>query len=362
MAAARELSRSSRHEVILFDRRDSRHFLPLLPDVIGRGLSPALLQYSLPAAARQAGFRFVQAEVTQIDLAKRSVVTADGSTAFDRLIVASGSETDFHGDAALAAHALRLDDADDARNLDEVLDAAQPQTVAIAGGGYTGVEIASNLWRRFHARGNVVQVLIVEKAPRILGSLPPGPRDYAVRNLQRMGVAILTGRAVASYGDHTLHLDNGDRYTPALLIWTAGGCAPRVVRELDVPKAAQSRIKVASTLQFREGCFAVGDAAAFEHGGMPVRMAIQFAIVQGQCAARNILRAEAGQPLQAWRPVDLGYVVPMANNRSCGRVLGLTLYGVIPTALHYALCLYRTEGIAQRRSLMAHWMRRRQRG
>jgi len=58
-----------------------------------------------------------------------------------------------------------------------------------------------------------------------------------------------------------------------------------------------------------------------------------------------------GEPLKGYRPLDLGYVIPMANNRSCGEVFGLRVKGVFATLLHYCMCIYRSFGLKNKLGL-----------
>jgi NADH dehydrogenase FAD-containing subunit len=81
-------------------------------------------------------------------------------------------------------------------------------------------------------------------------------------------------------------------------------------------------------------------------------MSVQFSISQGAQAGRNAARLLAGEPLEPYRPWDPGYVVPMANFRGCGSILGVPVRGVIPAVMHYALCTYRTFGVEGRASLL----------
>ena len=113
-------------------------------------------------------------------------------------------------------------------------------------------------------------------------------------------------------------------------------------------KAAQERIRVDEFLRARDDIFVVGDSAAFMVRTRPLRMSVQFAITQGACAATNILRYFCGTHLQAYRPLDPGFVLPMAHGRSCGTVGGIRLRGRLPTFLHYFMCAYRLPGLAQK--------------
>ena len=62
-------------------------------------------------------------------------------------------------------------------------------------------------------------------------------------------------------------------------------------------------------------------------------------------AAKNILKSIKGAVLIKYKPIDLGFVIPMANNRSCGQVFGINLKGFVPTILHFMMCIYRSYGI-----------------
>ena len=70
-----------------------------------------------------------------------------------------------------------------------------------------------------------------------------------------------------------------------------------------------------------------------------------FSIYEGRVAAENVLRSIVGRQLKAYKPVDLGYIIPMANNKSCGVVLGFKLKGFIPTIMHFIMCTYRLRGL-----------------
>jgi hypothetical protein len=42
----------------------------------------------------------------------------------------------------------------------------------------------------------------------------------------------------------------------------------------------------------------------------------------------------------------------MANNRSCGIVLGVPVTGFPATLLHYAMCIFRSRGVARRLAMI----------
>ncbi|MCX5713087.1 MAG: hypothetical protein NTY47_08570 [Candidatus Omnitrophica bacterium] len=92
----------------------------------------------------------------------------------------------------------------------------------------------------------------------------------------------------------------------------------------------------------------LGDSAQVASKAGFLRMAVQFSILQGVSAAGNIKHLLHSKPLKKYNPVDLGYIIPMANNRSCGQIMGIDLKGRLPTLMHYLMCIYRSFGIKNR--------------
>jgi NADH dehydrogenase FAD-containing subunit len=74
-------------------------------------------------------------------------------------------------------------------------------------------------------------------------------------------------------------------------------------------------------------------------------MAVQFAITEAELVALNVINSALGKELKTYKPIDLGYIIPMANNRSCGIVLGLKIKGIMATIFHFVMCVYRLCGI-----------------
>jgi NADH:ubiquinone reductase (H+-translocating) len=142
-----------------------------------------------------------------------------------------------------------------------------------------------------------------------------------------------------------LRLSSGEILDRALLIWAAGVRTGDFIPALDIDKTVQGRINVDEFLRADDSVFVIGDAANFPYRGSFLRMAVQFAIAQGSAAGQNILALIHHKPLRSFKPRDLGYLIPMANNRSCGIVLGLKVKGVLATFFHYFMCVYRTYSL-----------------
>jgi len=182
--------------------------------------------------------------------------------------------------------------------------------------------------------------------------LPSWMRDYVLENLKRLNIEVFTATFIDKIEGENIRLSSGVTFENALLIWAAGVKTPDFIQNLNIEKTPQGRIKVDEYLRFAQGCFAAGDAANFSYKDNFLRMAVQFAITEGELAADNIHRSIKGSPLKKYRPLDLGYVIPMANNRSCGRVMGIEVKGLLATFLHYSMCICRSLGLKNKLGLL----------
>ena len=332
-------------QVLFVDSKDTFDYLPVLPDVAGGRLRPQRACEDLASYLARQGVNFTRGEVVRVDTDAKEVALADGRVlGYAYLVVACGAMTDFQGRSDVSVRALKLDTVDDAAAVRAACLAHPQKKIVVVGGGYTGVELASHLavcLRR--CRIKKAAVMLVEQAEEILPALPEWMRDYCRVNLSRLKVTMYPACTLAEAGPGRVRLSNGISVQDAALVWTAGVRPPAFVATLPYKKDASGRLVVDGGMRCAEDCFAVGDAASFEHRGRPLRMAVPFAIAQADVAAANVVRAclGRGRP-KRFRPWERGYLVPMANGRACGKVVGVRAAGRFAWCLHYFMCLYRS--------------------
>jgi NADH:ubiquinone reductase (H+-translocating) len=339
-------------EITLIEKKKTSDFLPELPSVLGRGVLPRHLTCDVRRIVTGYGARFIQGEVTLVDNDNMEIHCAGERLKYDYLIIASGSETNFYGADFVKKYAYKLDDAEDAVKIREVIERGSFNNVIVAGGGYTGIEVATNIKVFCDKRKLNKKICIVERAKSILGPLPQSLKEYTVLNLLKMGIKICLETTVTNVERDKVTLSTGDVFEDSILIWAAGVKTGEVIDKLKLATGNQGRVKVDEYLKADNRIFVIGDAAEFMYKEKPLRMAVQFAIFQGRHAAENIANSIRGLPLKKFVPVDLGYIVPMANNRSCGIVLGKYVSGVPATFFHYAMCIYRLRTIKNKIGLL----------
>ena len=146
--------------VTLVDRNNYHLFQPLLYQVATGGLSPANIAMPLRSILRRhTNCNVVLAEVTDVDVARKHLVHADGELGYDYLVVAAGGTHSYFGNDQWEAHAPGLKSIHDATRIRSRIYAAfeaaeretdpetrrQLMTFVVIGAGPTGVELAGAL-------------------------------------------------------------------------------------------------------------------------------------------------------------------------------------------------------------------------
>jgi len=353
LSAAKRLFRTGLAlEITLFDKKGQVNFLPLIPDCIGRGINPKFLVNDVASLYRNSKIRFIRQEVTSVDLAIGQIRAGLTTYVYDYLVIASGSQPNFFSNPDAQAYGHPLNNVIDVQEIISCLKENSFEHLIICGAGYTGVEAATNLWLYFKKRGMLKKIIIVERAPAILGVLPDWMKDYVARNLKSMGIEVLINSVIEKIQADKVSVSGGREFPRSVLIWVPGVKTAEFIQKLDIPKNPQGRIVVDEYLRAGQNCFCAGDTAFFSRKNSFLRMAIQFAIAQGDQAAKNIIRSIKNIPLKKYRPLDLGYIIPMANNRSCGRVLGLNVLGHLATFLHFSMCVFRSMGLKNKAGII----------
>lgn len=351
LEAARILSGNKRklngRRILLVDSKKTFDFLPMLPEVAGTRIRKESAFLDLAEHLEKRGVNFEQDEAIKVDPEKKEVFLKSGGVLnYEFLVVSCGSMTNFYGQDDVQRRALKLDSVDDAMVLASTVTTYPAKKILIIGGGYTGVEVASSL--ACYLRRKKIKkysVTIVERGGDILGPLPEWMKDYCYSNLCSLRINIFTECSLKEITDTCAKLSNGLEFADYLIVWTAGVITPAFLRDLKFEKDRQGRLNVDAAMMFDDRCFAVGDAACFKYKGAPIRMSVQFSIAQASVAAKNILRLIAGQKkLIKYRPLDLGFLVPMANRKACGKVLFFRVWGFLGWSFHYAMCIYRSLG------------------
>jgi len=249
---------------------------------------------------------YVQGSVDTVETSSRMVqiATAKGTRktlSYDRLVVATGSRLFRPNIPGLAEHGFSVDQLDDAVALDKHLHglARRPakngrDTVVVAGGGFTGIEAATEMPARLRAilgKDATPRVIIVERNPAIAPDMGEGPRPVIEDALRKVGVETRVGAGVTSLDESGVTLSSGERIEAETVIWAAGIRAAPLTAQIPAERDNFGRLLVDRDLRVPgvSGVFATGDAAraACDDVGNYALMSCQHATRMGAFAGNN---------------------------------------------------------------------------
>jgi NADH dehydrogenase len=367
-------------ETLLVDRADEYSFIPLIHEVAVGRIHPDSVRSPIPPLC-EGRCDFLRAEVTGVNLAERTLETSSRKIGYEYLVLASGSGA-ARPPKGLAPHfqlfwtlqdALRL-----RASLNEAWQTATSRThethpgdltVAIAGGGASGVELAAEIavlfryLKRRTARSTPFEprVVLLEAQERLIGWLDRYYHDVAMEQLAGLGVEVRLNAPVQEANEEGLRA--GDEWLPARArVWAAGIDITDLVRNLPGKHDAIGRVGVDLhlTLPGWEEVYVLGDAGYYEdprHGPLPPTASI--AVQQGPWAARDLGRRLRGKTAPEERPpfrfFNRGYVVSLGPESAVAEAVGLRLKGAAAQALYRGVLLYYLKSRRDRILATSDW-------
>jgi NADH dehydrogenase len=344
LAAAHEL-RFCDADVVVVDRRNHHIFQPLLYQAATALLAPSDIAAPLrQLAERQRNVSIVLGEVVAIDRATREVaIVSPGlerrTIGYDFLVLALGVAPSYFGHDEFRAHAPCLKTLADAELVrsrilgayeraelsNDIIERSRAMTFVLVGAGPTGVELAASIahMARVTLRSNFrridpaqTRIVLLEGAPRILGSFSEPLAAAGQAHLQELGVEVRTGALVTAVDENGVTIGN-ERIESKTVLWTAGVQAPALTRTLgaETDKAGRLRVDEALALPADDAVYAVGDIASVLDRGHPVPGIAQAAIQQGRHAGRSIVaRIRSTEPPEPFRYFDRGSMAVVGKN------------------------------------------------
>ncbi|MGY4283017.1 NADH dehydrogenase [Bradyrhizobium sp. LM2.7] len=233
---------------------------------------------------------------------------------YDRLVVATGSRLFRPNIPGLAEHGFSVDSLDDAIALDKHLHslAGRPaingrDTVVVAGGGFTGIEAATELPARLReilGKDAKTRVIIVDRNSAIAPDMGEGPRPVIEDALRKLGVETRLGAGVAALDGSGITLSDGERIEAETVIWAAGIRAAPLTQQIPAERDNFGRLLVDRDLRVPgvAGVFATGDAAraACDDEGNYALMSCQHATRMGAFAGNNAVAELLGVPTRPY--------------------------------------------------------------
>ena len=366
-------------ETLLIDRREDWTFVPLAHEVAVGRVHPDSVRSPIIPLCRNA-CAFLRADVTGVDLEKRVLHTSEGAVGYEYLVLNPGSVAS-RPPTALGEHLQTFWSVEDALAVRESLNrawnlATSPRatppgllTVAIVGGGATGVELAGEvaslfdyLKKRSHRRPlEEPRVVLFEATDRLMGWLDPTFDKVARQTLANLGVGVRLNSPVGGADGSGVRFGGG--FLPAATrVWAAGVEAAPLVRGLPGEHDPSGRVAVDEhlTLPDHPEVYVLGDAGLHTDPRLgPLPPTASVAVQQGPWAARDLKRRMRGAGSRRGRPpfrfFDRGYVVSLGPESAVADAVGLKLRGPAAQALYRSVFLYYMKSRRDRLMTGADW-------
>ncbi|MDP2205041.1 MAG: NAD(P)/FAD-dependent oxidoreductase [Alphaproteobacteria bacterium] len=347
---------SSPVRVTLIDRRNYHLFQPLLYQVATAALSPAQIAQPVRSIVRrQKNCTVALGEVVGIDAVHKTVRGHAGEIGYDYLVVATGAAHAYFGRDDWAAVAPGLKTIDDATHIrrrvlhafeqaetteDENLRRAL-MTFVVVGAGPTGVEMAGAIAElaRHTLRGEfrhvdpaAARIILAEAGPRVLVAFPEKLSNRAHRDLEKIGVEVMTGKGVSDCSAEHVVMD-GETIPCRTIVWAAGVKASPAADWLGAAADRAGRAQVAPdySLPAQGDVFVVGDTAALTDAKGRIVPGLAPAAVQaGKYVGRVIhARVTGAAPPAPFVYRDDGTMATIGRGKAIALIRGFGFGGFI---------------------------------
>jgi len=313
---ARSLA-NKKFQVVLIDKNNFHQFQPLFYQVATAGLEPSSIAFPFRKMFQNIkNVHFRMGLVNNINHQEKFLETSFGRVNFDKLVLATGADTNFFGNANIAKYALPMKSVSEAlsirntilQNYEQALSEDHPDKVnallniVVVGGGPTGVEVSGTLaeMKRIilpkdypELNFESMNIYLVEASSKVLGTMSEISSTKSKGYLEKLGVKVMTDTFVTNYNGDVVEFQNGEKIVTKTLIWAAG-ITGNVIKGLPEELWQRGgRLKVNVLNEALPNIYALGDLAYMEEDkkfpkGHP--QVAQVAMQQADNLAKNLVK------------------------------------------------------------------------
>jgi NADH:ubiquinone reductase (H+-translocating) len=374
-------------QVVLLDRQNYNGFWPLLYQVATAGLEPDSIAepFRKMFGRGHEDFHFRLVRVTGINPSTHTITTVLGDLAYDYLVIATGTKSNYFGNEKIRQYAFPLKRMGHALDLRSQLFQSFEQAnmikdkgirqgllnLVIAGGGPTGVELAGALaeMRKYILHQDYpgidfrkMNIYIVEGQDRLLPLMSLQSSKRAHRYLEKMGVILKLNTRVESYDGERVRFNDGEEITAYTVIWAAG-VTGMIPEGLPAETIERGRIQVNPFNQVMglKNVFAIGDIALMKlkkypkgHPGVA-----QPAMQQGRHLARNLERLFQNKSMKPFRYFDKGTLAIIGRSRAVADLPGnIHISGFLAWITWLVVHVCYSIGFRNKLVVMSNWIYR----
>lgn len=349
-----KLGKKQKAKIILVDRNTTHLWKPLLHEVATGSLDEGTDALSYRAHAIHHHFEFRIGTMTSVNREKKEIVLApiyndanellveERSIAYDKLIIAIGSQSNDFGTKGVKDHCIFLDGSKEAKAFQKRMiqlfvkfsySDDKDVKIAIVGGGATGIELSAELYNaakylnsygfgKLHRAS--LKVTLVEAGSRLIPALTEKVSNSALSELRKAGVDVRLSTMITEAVEDGLITKDGEKIEADLMVWAAGVKAPECTREWGFETNRLNQIEIKDTLQTTvdDSVFVIGDCAALVQDGKPIPPRAQAAHQMATQCGKNIVAMLEGKQPQPFKFNDKGSLLSFSHFGTVGNLMG----------------------------------------
>jgi NADH dehydrogenase len=384
-------------EVTLVSRDNFLLFTPMLPEVASGMIETRHIV--TPVREFCGNAKFYEASVKSVDFDKKQVgithaigkqsdpLTWDQHTLeYDYLVIALGSENNFHNMKEIEQHSFTMKDIGDAiilrNHIINMLEQANLEehdkelrksllTFVVVGGGFNGVETVGTIndfiresvgdsYKNIYM--SEVKIILVHTSDKLLEQVDEELGKFALAKLKTKGVEFIMNTHVVGATQNTIKLDdeNITKIPSYTLIWSAGVSPSKLISELTCEHDKTHRIITNNYLEVpdHDGVYALGDCASITdpNTGKPYPPTAQHAIRQGKVATKNIVSAIKGKTKRTkFDYKTKGMMAELGKRTGVATIFGIKSHGFISWWLWRTYYLGSLPTFKKKLKVMGDW-------
>jgi NADH dehydrogenase len=323
----------------------------------------------------------LQDEVRAISFKDRTIDIEQGKLEYDYLILGCGAKTTYYGNHHWERYALGLKTLEQAlkirRKLLTAFEKAEASarmdeksrllTFVIIGGGSTGVELAGAIGElsRFtmnrdfkHIDPNQARIILIEAGERILPGFSKNLSLIAIRDLEALGVQVLTNHKVTNIDEGSV-LVGSMRIEASTIIWSAGIRSPDISEILGTHSGDATPLVIEPDLSIQNHpeVFVGGDQASFlgQHNRALPALA-PVALQQGRFIAHMILNDLRGKKRSRFKYKDKGQLATIGRKKAILQIGHLQMSGTWAWFAWLFVHIYYLIGFRNKLFVFLNWI------
>jgi NADH dehydrogenase FAD-containing subunit len=363
---------------------DDNYFLftPLLHEVALGRIETRHIAYPIRSLQWKDRFKFVHANVNNIDLNAHKVNTTAGTLDFDYLVLALGSVSDTPESVLDAQNVFTLRTLNDAmlirNHIIRIFEQASAEqdlerkqqllTFVVSGADYIGVQVVTGLrdlvmssLPKFYREidSNRIRIILVEEKPKVVDDLDPKLGAYVMRYLRSKGIEVKRKSRVTRVRQNGIEINNSEYIPAGTVIRISSALVNPPIAALSVARDYKGRVVVDQYLEVPEapGVYALGDCAHIKNPKtwLPISPLAHTTVRQARIVAGNIrsdIRGWDKKKYQYSRPPDM---VSLGSYKAVFHFRRVRLYGYLPRLILALIYLFLVTGTPNRVRIVVDW-------